>query len=376
MKTRHRIHFSDSRHMRPVTDASVQLVVTSPPYPMIAMWDEVFGDMDERIGSLLNAADGPGAFERMHRQLDAVWHELWRILTPGGIACINVGDATRKVGDDFCLYPNHARILTQLMNIGFTPLPAILWRKPTNAPTKFMGSGMLPAGAYVTLEHEYVLIVRKGARRAFETAAEKRLRKESALFWEERNNWYSDVWLDLRGAGQDLTSPGARRRSAAFPFEVPYRLISMFSVKGDLVADPFMGTGTTMKAAMVAGRNSVGFDSDPSLREAVLADIGSLPSRAEEMLGGRLQRHIAFIDECAANGRPLKHINTPYRFAVVTGQETELFLSPLTSIEPVAPDELEATYMPAPDRQSAPTKPSEPAEAVRRKSGQLSIFGS
>ena len=59
-----------------------------------------------------------------------------------------------KIKDDFCLYPNHARILNYLLDIGFSALPDILWRKQTNAPNKFMGSGMLPAGAYVTLEHE------------------------------------------------------------------------------------------------------------------------------------------------------------------------------------------------------------------------------
>ena len=74
----------------------------------------------------------------------------------------------------FVLYPNHARILNSLLDIGFSVLPDILWRKQTNAPNKFMGSGMLPAGAYVTLEHEYVLIVRKGSKREFKTEDEKR----------------------------------------------------------------------------------------------------------------------------------------------------------------------------------------------------------
>ena len=69
-------------------------------------------------------------------------------------------------------------------------MPAILWRKPTNAPNKFMGSGMLPPNAYVTLEHEYILMFRWGAKREFSQEEQKRSRRESAYFWEERNGWF------------------------------------------------------------------------------------------------------------------------------------------------------------------------------------------
>ena len=85
---------------------------------------------------------------------------------------------------------------------------------------------MLPAGAYVTLEHEYVLIFRKGAKREFKTEAEKKKRRESALFWEERNIWYSDVWTDIKGTEQALPNAVSRQRSAAFPFNLAYRLIN------------------------------------------------------------------------------------------------------------------------------------------------------
>ena len=104
-----------------------------------------------------------------------------------------------------------------------------------------MGSGMLPAGAYVTLEHEYILIVRKGSKREFKTEVEKENRRESALFWEERNVWYSDVWTDIKGTEQKLPKAMSRLRSAAFPFELAYRLINMYSVKGDVILDSISG---------------------------------------------------------------------------------------------------------------------------------------
>ena len=198
MKTNHQILFQDARDLKEVPSESVDLVVTSPPYPMIDMWDDMFSNQNLEIERALAGGDGRQAYELMHQILDFVWDELFRVLKSDRFACINIGDATRKIKDDFCLYPNHARILNYLLAIGFSALPDILWRKQTNAPNKFMGSGMLPAGAYVTLEHEYILIVRKGSKREFRTEGEKRNRRESALFWEERNIWYSDIWTDIK----------------------------------------------------------------------------------------------------------------------------------------------------------------------------------
>ena len=133
-----------------MSNESIDLVVTSPPYPMIEMWDQIFTSQNEKIGRALNKKDGPTAFELMHQELDKVWDELYRVLKVGGIACINIGDATRTINSHFALYTNHSRIQTYMQKLGFSALPAILWRKQTNAPNKFMGSGMMPPGAYVT----------------------------------------------------------------------------------------------------------------------------------------------------------------------------------------------------------------------------------
>ena len=202
MKTTARLICGDATGMDEVADESVDLVVTSPPYPMIEMWDGLFRQQVEGVGEALAAAAGDRAFASMHDHLDAAWREVHRVLRPGGIACINIGDATRTLAGEFRLYPNHSRVLAGLSQLGFATLPDILWRKPTNAPTKFMGSGMLPPGAYVTYEHEYILIARKGKRRQFTKPGEKVLRRQSAYFWEERNSWFSDVWFDLRGPGR------------------------------------------------------------------------------------------------------------------------------------------------------------------------------
>jgi DNA modification methylase len=344
MQTHHQLHFSDARKMKAIGANSVDLVVTSPPYPMIKMWDALFTRLDPAVANDLTQNRGMVAFERMHAALDPVWAEVHRVLKPGGIACINIGDAVRKIGDDFMLYPNHARILSRMLTIGFQPLPLILWRKPTNAPNKFMGSGMLPPGAYVTLEHEHILILRKGAKRDFSAAEDKQRRRESAFFWEERNTWFSDVWMGLIGATQRLADNGIRKRSAAFPFELPYRLINMFSIKGDLVLDPFLGIGTTLFAAMASGRNGIGFELETDFRETVTGSLSALTAIAHRRLNERLANHLEFVEQRTAAGRPIKHHNRSYGFPVMTRQEIELVFHRPTIVSQTAENAFQIDY--------------------------------
>jgi len=332
MKTVHNSYFEDSSDMGIIPSQSVHLVVTSPPYPMIAMWDEMFSNQNPAIAEVLKQGDGLTAFDLMHRQLDPVWTETHRILASGGIACINIGDATRTIDDKFQLYPNHSRILATMVEVGFYPLPAILWRKATNAPNKFMGSGMLPAGAYVTLEHEYILVFRKGPKREFKTKQQQQLRRQSAFFWEERNLWFSDVWLDLTGASQTRNDDKARLRSAAFPFELPFRLINMFSTKGDIVVDPFLGTGTTMAAAMATGRNSIGFEVDAGFQEQIQLIAKTISDTAAKRIHRRIQHHGDFIDRKLKENYEFKYFNKHYDFPVMTRQEIDLFFNPLISV--------------------------------------------
>jgi DNA modification methylase len=331
--TSHTIFFDDAHDMEAVKDRSIQLVVTSPPYPMVEMWDAQFSASDDTVAKALSRSDFNLAFERMHQNLDGVWKEVHRILQPGGIACINIGDATRTFDEHFRLFANHARIIQWFHDNGFSQLPTILWRKTTNAPNKFMGSGMLPPGAYVTLEHEYLLIFRKGAKREFPDAAQKEIRRHSAYFWEERNLWFSDVWMGLPGTVQKLRNSQTRQRSGAFPLELPYRLINMFSIQGDTVLDPFAGSGTTLLAAMCAGRNSLGYEIDATLHQVLLGRISSLPDTAQQLVQDRLAAHRAFVMDRQASGGELKYQNRHHLFPVITQQEVDLRLDSVSSVQ-------------------------------------------
>src|SRR5262249_29573455 len=145
-------------------------------------------------------AQGARSFEAMHAVLDGVWRECARALMPGGIACVVVGDALRTVDGRFRLFANHARVMQAFGATGFDALPYILWKKPTNKPNAFLGSGFLPPNAYVTLDCEFILIMRKGGLRRFE--ARDARRRRSAYTKPERDLWFSQIW-DLKGARQE-----------------------------------------------------------------------------------------------------------------------------------------------------------------------------
>ena len=142
--TTHKVMAADSSSLSELNDRSVDLIVTSPPYPMIEMWDEVFSMQDKSIADCMENGKGHEAFAKMHAILDRTWLECDRVLKSSGFICINIGDATRKLNDSFELYPNHSRIIDFFFGLGYSVLPDIHWRKQSNSPNKFMGSGMYP----------------------------------------------------------------------------------------------------------------------------------------------------------------------------------------------------------------------------------------
>jgi site-specific DNA-methyltransferase (cytosine-N4-specific) len=280
MSFQHRIIFGSSQQMPELENGSVQLMVTSPPYPMITMWDGQFCSSDSKIAMYWQALNLDGndevvrkIYDAMHNNLAKVWAETFRVLCNGGIAAINIGDATRRVNGKFQLFPNHSRIIEECEKLGFTTLPYILWKKPTTKPSykgkgAFLGSGFLPPNAYVTLDCEFILLFRKGNLRHFEPKDPTRY--ESQFTKAQRDEWFSQIWA-LKGTRQ--TVDDLERRTAAYPDEVAERLIQMFSIKGDLVLDPFLGSGTTTKVAIASGRRSIGYEIDSKLLPTITAKV-------------------------------------------------------------------------------------------------------
>jgi len=318
-KTTHKIYFSNSQKMEDVPDESVNLIITSPIYPMIEMWDKQFSLMNKKIAKAIEEEDGVKAYELMNIELNAVWNECIRVMAPGGIICINIGDATRTIGKRFAVYPNHARIIEHFISSKLDMLPSIIWKKTSNKPNKFMGSGMLPVGAYITMEHEHILIFRKNPRREFKN--DKELRRNSAFFWEERNKWFSNVWSDVGGVRQNITSY-SRKRSAAYHLNIPFRLINMYSIYGDTILDPFMGLGTTALAAAISGRNSIGYEICPELKPEIDNTLHQCVKLSKEKHLERLKSHHNFIQ----NRINVKYVLEEYDTPVMTNQETSIKL--------------------------------------------------
>ncbi len=266
--TKHHVIVGNSRKMLEVADNSVQLVVTSPPYPMIELWDDLFHQQ------------GCRTFSDMHNLLAEVWRECYRVLIEGGIACINIGDALRKDNGGLRLFPNHVRITEHCESIGFTSLPFILWKKPTTRPNAFLGSGFLPPNAYVTQDCEFILLFRKGSPRSF--PPKDFLRYASHYTKPQRDAWFTQIW-QVPGARQE--NGDLDRRVAAYPEEIAKRLIRMFSIYGDTVIDPFLGTGTTMKVAKDHHRNSIGYEIDerllPTIKERIAIPLDSVETAGQ-----------------------------------------------------------------------------------------------
>ena len=111
MKCFHKIINSSSADLSFIPDGSVQLIVTSPPYPMIEMWDEIFFAQNPEIREDFQREDYTAAYRKMHDILNRAWEECHRVLSDNGFVCINIGDATRTLGKEFRLFPNHAAII-------------------------------------------------------------------------------------------------------------------------------------------------------------------------------------------------------------------------------------------------------------------------
>lgn len=315
METTHYIYFKDSRNMGDIPDESVDLVITSPPYPLIEMWDELFNNL-LKLKSM-NIEDIHYAYEWIHKELDKTWVECYRILKQGGIICINIGDAVRTI-DSFRLYPNHTRVSQKLQTLPLIPLPSIIWQKPNNSPNKFMGSGMLPPNAYVTLEHEHILIFRKGNRRKIKPKDKNRY--NSSYFWEERNKWFSNIWTNLQGEIQNIDNYD--KRTGAFPLELPYRLINMFSLYGDTIVDPFLGTATTTIASMISGRNSIGYEINNKLEKPTFNRIKHILTISRKVLSKRLYNHIKIQNTEVQS--VYRYQSSHYNFNVMTEREKEI----------------------------------------------------
>lgn len=255
-ETTHRVILGDARRMSLVDDQSVHLVVTSPPYWTL----QTYPSRDGQLGQLAD-------YSRFLESLDDVWRECYRVLVPGGRMCVVVGDInlSRRRAGRHQVIPLHADIAVRCRAIGFDYLAPILWYKIANIRTEmdrpgswFLGKPFEPNGI-IKNDVEYILLFRKGGEYRHPTQEQ---RSRSRLPKELYLKWFRQVWDDVNGQPR-VNHP------APFPEEIPLRLIHMFSFAGDVVLDPFLGTGTTAVTAIKAGRSSIGYEIEPTYIDLV-----------------------------------------------------------------------------------------------------------
>ncbi len=242
-KTQHRIILGDSRAMKEVADESVHLVVTSPPYWQLKDYGHA-----HQIGF-------NDSYEDYINNLNLVWSECYRVLHKGCRLCVNIGDqfARSVYYGRYKIIPIRTEIIKFCETIGFDYMGAIIWQKVTTVNTSggatIMGSFPYPRNGIVKLDYEFILLFKKLGEAPSPT---KEQREQAKLTTEEWNSYFYGHW---NFPGEKLS-----KHLAAFPEELPRRLIRMFTFPGETVLDPFLGSGTTALAARNLERNSIGYE--------------------------------------------------------------------------------------------------------------------
>ncbi|MBP8994855.1 MAG: thermonuclease family protein [Bacteroidales bacterium] len=244
--------------MSEVSDKSVHLIITSPPY-----WQLKDYGTKEQIGF-------NDSYEDYINNLNLVWSECFRVLHDGCRLCINIGDqfARSVYYGRYKIIPIRTEIIKFCESIGFDYMGAIIWQKPTTMNTTggatIMGSFPYPRNGIIKIDYEFILIFKKPGN---PPKVSKELKEKSKLSKEEWNEYFSGHW-NFNGEKQT-------KHLAMFPEELPKRLIKMFSFVGDIILDPFLGSGTTTLAAKNFNRNSIGYEINSQFLSFIKEKIGA-----------------------------------------------------------------------------------------------------
>ena len=229
----YRFYSASSSSMGQLADRSVHLMVTSPPYNVGKKYDDSLS-VKEHI-----------------QLIESVLAETYRVLVPGGRACVNIANIGRKP-----YIPLHAYVIQAASRTGFTMRGEIVWQKGMNGASTAWGSWMSPSNPTLRDTHEYIMVFQKG-----DFGRKPILDRRPTINRDDFLEWTKSVWEF------PPTSAKRARHPAPFPQELPRRLIQLYTYSDELVLDPFMGTGNAALAALSCGRKFVGYDIEPTYVE-------------------------------------------------------------------------------------------------------------
>lgn len=224
------IILGNAEKMKEIPDNSLHLMITSPPYNVTKEYDENL------------------SFKEYLQLLKNVFSETYRVLVYGGRACINVANLGRKPYIPLSDYISH-----MMIEIGYLMRGEIIWYKGAGAGVSMAwGSWQSAANPVLRDTHEYIMVFSKGS-----FSRKKPKGKENTITREQFMEWTKSVWTMNPESAKKVGHP------APFPVELPYRLIQLYTYKGDIILDPFMGSGTTAIAALKSERKYVGYEINP-----------------------------------------------------------------------------------------------------------------
>ena len=241
-----RIYQQSSEDMSALPDNSVHLMVTSPPY-------NVQKEYDQNL-----------SLDEYRRLLKRVFQETLRVLVPGGRACVNIANLGRKP-----YIPLHVFIIHDMLEMGFLMRGEIIWDKAASASSSTAWGSWLSASNPVLRDvHEYILVF---CKQSFSRPGKDR---ESTIERDEFLSSTKSVWTFPAESARAVGHP------APFPEELPRRLIQLYTFSGDVVLDPFCGSGTTCVAARRSGRHYLAYEINPEYVDKANARLQAM--EAEE----------------------------------------------------------------------------------------------
>ena len=265
--TTQKIYVKNAMNMNELEDNSIHLMVTSPPYFNAKMYTKK--PIKDDLGNIHD-------LDEWFEKIGIVWKEVFRVLQPGRKVFINIMNLPVRNREGFKSLNLVGRTIEVMEKIGFIFKRDIVWHKTHGVKAHF-GTYPYPGGILINNMHEFILEFNKPDKKGFNkyghlTKEQKEASKLDKDFWLSIKN--TDVWtMKPENSGDN------RSHVAPFPYELPYRIIKAFTYVSETVLDPFLGSGTALKAAADLKRNGVGYEIVPEIAETAIKRLKNYQSK-------------------------------------------------------------------------------------------------